>query len=982
MSANWTRYHDIHLLKSCDRDLLFDMHVGFGSSSAVAIALGHLKDYLANNTLCGYTVLFATSGDSVVGTYVGQQFQKDSAVGLAGMLEKLVKYGNVDSLEVCDADKGASKTVGYVSGTFDSLAAVQTTVGIWANSSCALTASSNPYSSSDASVVFIDTGSSSGNDASTSGGSNSLLAGFSALKPQADGTCATYTVGPKDICYTIGKSHSISPDDIEKFNSNTWGWAGCNALQLYQVICVSAGDPPMPAPVKNAQCGPQKPGTQRPTNGTKLQNLNPCPLNACCDDWGWCGTTWQRLHEQLRHDGGELRAKNGSGDAGYFEDWNYNRACLFMSLADIDTSAYSHIHFAFGNISADYSINAGDEVTDNQFLAFTALRDVKRIVSFGGWAFSTDPATYNIFRQGVAVGNRDKLANSVGAFVDGANYLEFLKLVRKRIGKDKSLSMALPASYWYLKQFPVKEMADVVDYFIYMTYDLHGQWDYNNTNALPGCPSGKCIRSHVNETETHGALAMLTKAGVPTNKIIVGLSSYGRSFHLADASCRGYQCEFTGSRFYSVAQPGVCTGTRGYIADAEIREIVTDTDDYAVLEAYHDEGSSSDVLVYGSKDSVDMVYWMDIPTKVQRFQYAVLNNFAGTTDWAVDLGQYYYRSNDPDVGNFLYAAYDNQCLSSECPATLDDLAAAVDTGSIKPVSLDNAFNDYNNGVVQGYDDVWGDYQKWVVDSVGPALEDYMDFTNGSGVKYFDYADGFHAAVLKDLGIDKNWIQLGMLDAPGTCSDPQSPADPSMGGGSPHGGGCDTGGSNCQGSGAPPACTPVTRRREGFPVAAANIDVPDPKDVITAAQANLTELEASLFAGFADLALREYTGDPSDIVVASGMPVFMLQDAIDNVKQSKAIGRQLHDEKKDLILLIPGILLIVLPIVGETVGAAFGGAATVDHIAALSAYDIVPGPHVGRRCDTGSTSGRGRHRCQGNRGVVWRRRQGSTPAVAR
>jgi GH18 family chitinase len=27
---------------------------------------------------------------------------------------------------------------------------------------------------------------------------------------------------------------------------------------------------------------------------------------------------------------------------------------------------------------------------------------------------------------------------------------------------------------------PIKEISEVVDYFVYMTYDLHGQWDYGN----------------------------------------------------------------------------------------------------------------------------------------------------------------------------------------------------------------------------------------------------------------------------------------------------------------------------------------------------------------------------------------------------------------------------------------------------------------------------------------------------------------------
>jgi GH18 family chitinase len=40
---------------------------------------------------------------------------------------------------------------------------------------------------------------------------------------------------------------------------------------------------------------------------------------------------------------------------------------------------------------------------------------------------------------------------------------------------DKEISVAAPASYWYLKGFPIKLMASVCDYIVYMTYDLHGQ---------------------------------------------------------------------------------------------------------------------------------------------------------------------------------------------------------------------------------------------------------------------------------------------------------------------------------------------------------------------------------------------------------------------------------------------------------------------------------------------------------------------------
>ena len=58
------------------------------------------------------------------------------------------------------------------------------------------------------------------------------------------------------------------------------------------------------------------------------------------------------------------------------------------------------------------------------------------------------------------------------------------------------MSIAAPASYWYLKAFPIDRMAQTIDYIVYMTYDLHGQWDYANKNAIEGCDFGDCLRSH------------------------------------------------------------------------------------------------------------------------------------------------------------------------------------------------------------------------------------------------------------------------------------------------------------------------------------------------------------------------------------------------------------------------------------------------------------------------------------------------------
>lgn len=110
-------------------------------------------------------------------------------------------------------------------------------------------------------------------------------------KKNSDGSCASYAVVQDDTCSAIAAAHSLTVDQIESFNKKTWGWSGCSRRMAQAVICLSDGTPPMPAPLANAVCGPQKPGTKKPDNMDDIQKLNPCPLNACCDVWGQCGIT-------------------------------------------------------------------------------------------------------------------------------------------------------------------------------------------------------------------------------------------------------------------------------------------------------------------------------------------------------------------------------------------------------------------------------------------------------------------------------------------------------------------------------------------------------------------------------------------------------------------------------------------------------------------------------------------------------------------
>jgi GH18 family chitinase len=119
---------------------------------------------------------------------------------------------------------------------------------------------------------------------------------------------------------------------------------------------------------------------------------------------------------------------------------------------------------------------------------------------------------------------------------DGPNYLALL-VVLKNLPPGKTVSLTAPASFWYLNGFPVQQISALVDYIVYMTYDLHGQWDFGSRLNDPGCPEGSCLRSDVNLTETINAWVMITRAGVPSSKVIVGVTSYGRLYGMATPGC-------------------------------------------------------------------------------------------------------------------------------------------------------------------------------------------------------------------------------------------------------------------------------------------------------------------------------------------------------------------------------------------------------------------------------------------------------------
>lgn len=65
---------------------------------------------------------------------------------------------------------------------------------------------------------------------------------------------------------------------------------------------------------------------------------------------------------------------------------------------------YTHLHWAFANVTPSWDVDVSG--AQDQFNGLLNLTGIKRILSFGGWGFSTSDYSFSVFRNGVKDGNR------------------------------------------------------------------------------------------------------------------------------------------------------------------------------------------------------------------------------------------------------------------------------------------------------------------------------------------------------------------------------------------------------------------------------------------------------------------------------------------------------------------------------------------------------------------------------------------------
>ncbi|KAL4817406.1 glycoside hydrolase superfamily [Aspergillus spinulosporus] len=212
-------------------------------------------------------------------------------------------------------------------------------------------------------------------------------------------------------------------------------------------------------------------------------NATTCPLNVCCSQYGFCGTT-----EEFCGNTTVTRPKCDASShsikrvIGYYNSAAASRSCDGMAPASIPQAIYSHTYFAFGDIDLDpdtfevIPMSSADTQLYPQ-LQTLQLRDLSQELwlSIGGWDFSNSgSATATTFSNlaGASTTEQNILTQFMtnygftgvdidweypaahdrnGRSEDYANFPKFLAKRKKVLDEYKfGLPVTLPTSYWYV----------------------------------------------------------------------------------------------------------------------------------------------------------------------------------------------------------------------------------------------------------------------------------------------------------------------------------------------------------------------------------------------------------------------------------------------------------------------------------------------------------------------------------------------------
>ncbi|WYZ42265.1 hypothetical protein EsH8_V_001160 [Colletotrichum jinshuiense] len=319
-----------------------------------------------------------------------------------------------------------------------------------------------------------------------------------------------------------------------------------------------------------------------------------CPLNVCCSKRGYCGITEEYCGtKKVARPSCAVDSQPMKRVVGYFEGWAKTRACNLYNPESIPNGVYTHLNYAFATIDPKTFRIAPAAATDPKFLRRLVRKkktdpNLKVFIAIGGRAFNDPGPTATTFSDiARSDANSRTFIKSLVSFIntydldgvdihweypgakdrggrseDFGNLPRFLRNIKSALtqnGNRNGLSIAIPATYWYLQHFNIKEIAKTVDFFNVKTYDQHGVWN------TPETWLGNQLNSHTNMTEIADAMDLLWRNNIQAHQINLGLAFYSRTFTVSSTDCMSPGCLFD-----SGGLNGHCSRAVGVLSNPDV----------------------------------------------------------------------------------------------------------------------------------------------------------------------------------------------------------------------------------------------------------------------------------------------------------------------------------------------------------------------------------------------------------------------------
>ena len=263
---------------------------------------------------------------------------------------------------------------------------------------------------------------------------------------------------------------------------------------------------------------------------------------------------------------------------GYYTSWSIYARSYFVT--DIPADELTHINYAFANVSAEGECLVGDEWADTQYRYPTDPADapflgnfhqlnvlkeqyphLKTLISIGGWTWSDQFSDAALTAE-----SREKFARScvalmkqygfdgldidweypvsvglnpeIGRPEDSENFTLLLAELRAQLdaqgqqdgGIHYLLTIAAPAGSSEYSNIQLDQIHRYLDWINVMTYDFHGSWEATTNFNAPLYAASDDSNPEDAALNTDAAMKAYLAAGIPAEKLVVGVPFYGRGW--------------------------------------------------------------------------------------------------------------------------------------------------------------------------------------------------------------------------------------------------------------------------------------------------------------------------------------------------------------------------------------------------------------------------------------------------------------------